>query len=138
MTFEDEEDLEACPEISKCQDEASPIANGKHPEAKEEHAEMLLEEDEEDDFEFEESPEDLPTTSYMGRMNTDFDIRKNYEEVILRILNFYQRSPQKHPTDSDDLPMRYRKSTDDQRKKTLFLDMDDLLISVSLFQHPSK
>jgi hypothetical protein len=88
LNFDEEDDTEACPEIAKCQDEASPIAKGKEPEASKQ-TEMLLDEEEEDDFEFEESPGDLPTSTYLERMNTDFDIRKNYEEVILRILNFY-------------------------------------------------
>lgn len=52
---------------------------------------------------------------------------------MLRILNFYQRSPQKHPAEAEELCSKYRKADSDQRKRTLFLDMDDLLISVSLF-----
>lgn len=76
--------------------------------------------------------------SYLERINQDFDQRKNYEEIVLRILNFYQRSPQKAPMDCEQLRTRYKKAENDTRLRTLFLDLDDLLISVSLFQHPSR
>ena len=50
-----------------------------------------------DDFDFEEATVEVKTDSYLNRIINDFDQRKNYEEVVLKILNFYQRSPQKHP-----------------------------------------
>lgn len=51
----------------------------------------------EDDFDFEEATVEVKNDSYLNRIINDFDQRKNYEEVVLKILNFYQRSPQKHP-----------------------------------------
>ena len=93
---------------------------------------------EEDDFEFDDPITDQLVGSYLERINKDFDQRKTYEEIVLRILNFYQRTPQKHPTDASQFRARYKKSKTDLRKRTLFLDLDDLLISVSLFQHPNR
>ena len=77
-------------------------------------------------------------TGYLDRVNKDFDSRKNYEELVLRILNYYQRSPQKPPSDASEFKTRFAKAKGDSRKRTLFLDLDDLLISVSMFQHPSR
>ncbi|TNV81530.1 hypothetical protein FGO68_gene7645 [Halteria grandinella] len=96
------------------------------------------ESDDSDDFQFEEPTAEVQFGSYLERINQDFDQRKIYEEVVLRILNFYQRSPQKHPAEAEELCRKYKKAEQDPRKRTLFLDMDDLLISVSLFQHPSR
>ena len=50
-----------------------------------------------EDFDFEEATLEVKTDSYLNRIINDFDQRKNYEEIVLKILNFYQRSPQKHP-----------------------------------------
>ena len=47
----------------------------------------------EEDFEFEEATVECKIDSYLDRVTKDFDQRKTYEEVVLRILNFYQRSP---------------------------------------------
>ncbi len=71
--------------------------------------------------------------SYLNRIINDFDQRKNYEEIVLKILNFYQRSPQKHPLNYEEFASKYSKSSEDKRRRTLFLDLDDLLISVCLF-----
>lgn len=48
---------------------------------------------EEDDFEFDDTTAESTTTSYLDRLNKDFDSRKTYEDLVLRILNYYQRSP---------------------------------------------
>ena len=53
----------------------------------------LLEGSDEEDFEFEETTAENIYTTYLERLTHDFDQRKTYEEIILRILNFYQRLP---------------------------------------------
>jgi hypothetical protein len=55
--------------------------------------------DEDEDFEFEEATSEMHIDSYLDRVTKDFDQWKTYEEVVLRVMNFYQRSPQKHPHD---------------------------------------
>lgn len=54
--------------------------------------ENLFKNDEED-FEFEEATAEFKIDSYLDRVTKDFDQRKSYEEMVLRVLNFYQRSP---------------------------------------------
>lgn len=100
-------------------------------------SEDILGEDE-DDFEFDDPTSDSTTAGYLDRVNKDFDSRKSYEELVLRILNYYQRSPQKPPSDASEFQSRFAKAKNDKRRRSLFLDLDDLLISVSMFQHPSR
>ena len=49
----------------------------------------LLGQKADDDFDFEEATVEVKTDSYLNRIINDFDQRKNYEEVVLKILNFY-------------------------------------------------
>jgi hypothetical protein len=69
----------------------------------------------EEDFDFEEATIEVKNDSYLSRVINDFDQRKNYEETVLRILNFYQRSPLKHPTDYETFNFKYQKSQSDKR-----------------------
>lgn len=69
--------------------------------------------DEDDDFEFEDATSDSTMTGYLDRVNKDFDSRKNYEELVLRILNYYQRSPQKPPSDASEFKARFAKPKGD-------------------------
>jgi len=92
----------------------------------------------EDDFDFEEATIEVKTDSYLSRVINDFDQRKNYEETVLRILNFYQRSQMKHPTDCESFNVKYQKNQSDMRKRSIFVDLDDLLISVCLYLHPQR
>lgn len=45
--------------------------------------------EDEDDFVFKDPTADSTTGGYLDRVNKDFDSRKNYEELVLRILNYY-------------------------------------------------
>ena len=123
--FIDDEDDHKHIQIDGCDDEL----NGKDSNDK------LAEEEE---FEFDDATAESTTASYIDRLKKDFDSRKTYEDLVLRILNYYQRSPQKPPADSSSFKTRFAKSKQDLRKRTLYLDLDDLLISVSMFQHPSR
>ena len=62
---------------------------------------------EDEDFEFEEVTAETVHSTYLDRINKDFDTRKNIEEIILRIINFYQRCPQKHPQDCEEFQRKY-------------------------------
>ena len=76
--------------------------------------------------------------TYLEKVNKDFDSRKNYEEIVLKILNEYSRSTVKHPDNSEELRTLFKKDDDDKRRFTLFLDVDDTLINVSLFLLPGN
>jgi hypothetical protein len=56
----------------------------------------------EDEFAFDDPTAESTSDGYLDRVNKDFDSRKNYEEVVLRILNYYQRSPQKPPSNASE------------------------------------
>jgi len=45
--------------------------------------------EDEDDFEFDDPTADSTAAGYLDRVNKDFDSRKGYEELVLRILNYY-------------------------------------------------
>ncbi len=44
----------------------------------------------------------------------------------------------KHPDNAEDFVTMFKKDDDDKRKYTLFLDVDDTLINVSLFLLPGN
>lgn len=48
-------------------------------------------------------------------MINDFDQWKNYEESMLKILDFYQSLPQKNPLNHDILPLKFKKDEGDTR-----------------------
>lgn len=113
-------------------DTASPLKEGGIDASKIDQIAQILKNDDED-FEFEEATVECKIDSYLDRVTKDFDQWKSYEEIVLRVLNFYQRSPQKHPADCDSFAVKYKKAESDTRKRSLFIDLDDFLISVCLY-----
>ena len=69
------------------------------------------------------------------RVNKDFDMRKMYEETVLKILNECSRQSLTHPENSSNFSTVYSKPTHlHQLKRTVFLDLDDTLVLISLYK----
>ncbi len=72
---------------------------------------------------------------YHDFINSDFDLRKTYEDNTLNILNNLQREIISHPVEHQTFGNVYSKPDSKRnRTKTLFIDIGDTLMSVGLFQ----
>jgi hypothetical protein len=62
----------------------------------------------------------------------DFDRKKNYEETVIKIMNEMSVSKIKEPEGCDNFGERYPNNT--SHKRTIFLDLDDTLIYVTIIR----
>ena len=86
------------------------------------------------DSENETAPGSSENMNFAKRMNSDFDTRKTYEDQMLKILNDYQRQILKNPTGAENFRTEFAKPAHlADKKKTLFIDLDDTLVKVSLY-----
>ena len=65
-------------------------------------------------------------------MNSDFDRKKYYEETVLKIMNEMCVSKISEPKDCDKFGEKFPNNT--FHKRTIFLDLDDTLIYVSILK----
>lgn len=73
-------------------------------------------------------------SGFAKRMTEDFDMRKVYEDTLLKILNEYSREAIRNPYGSDEFRYSYEKPPHlHHLKRTLFLDLDDTLVKVSMY-----
>lgn len=71
-------------------------------------------------------------SGFAKRMTSDFDLRKVYEDTMLKILNEYSRETVKNPQGAEEFRYTYEKPPHLRHlKRTLFLDLDDTLVKVS-------
>lgn len=88
----------------------------------------------ESDFDDDTALESTDNHDFAKRMNQDFDTRKMYEDYMLKILNDYSRQVLKNPPGHEEFKSRYAKPESlSHLKRTLFIDLDDTLVKVSLF-----
>lgn len=71
-------------------------------------------------------------SSYLFRMRSDFDRKKNYEETVIKIMNEMPVSKIKEPEDSFTFGEKYPNVT--KHKRTIFLDLDDTLTYVTIMK----
>lgn len=70
--------------------------------------------------------------SYLYRINSDFDRKKYYEETVLKIMNEMSVSKITEPRECELFGERFPNNTN--HKRTIFLDLDDTLIYVSILK----
>lgn len=68
----------------------------------------------------------------MSRILGDFDRKKSYEETVIKIMNEMPVSKIKEPESSHNFGLKYPNTT--ERKRTIFLDLDDTLIYVTIIK----
>jgi hypothetical protein len=74
-------------------------------------------------------------SGFAKRMTDDFDLRKIYEDTLLKILNEHSREKLTNPEGAEEFRYSYEKPPHLRHlKKTLFLDLDDSLVKVSLYE----
>ena len=71
--------------------------------------------------------------SYLEKIFSDFEQKKAYEEIVLKILNVFSLEKVTHPEDGAGFKREFRKGDSDKRGKTVFIDMDETLVNVQLF-----
>ena len=77
--------------------------------------------------------ESIEPLNFAEKMNQNFDLRKMYEDTILTILNTHARELLTNPAGSVQYKKEYAKpETLKNLKKTLFIDLDDTLVKVSM------
>ena len=73
--------------------------------------------------------------TYIDKIREDFDMLKLYEDTAVKILNYMSLNKLKHPANSEEFGSHFKKVS--PYKRTLFIDLDDTLTSVSLFRTES-